>query len=68
MLKSVGEFIAKATTACLSAFERKVLKREPENLERKCFIATIILMILMLLGGAFFANASEGIYCFVSYW
>jgi hypothetical protein len=60
MLKSVGEFIAQATTASLSAFERKVMKREAENLQRKCFLATIVLMILMLLGGALFVKYSEG--------
>ena len=59
MLKSVGEFIAKAITISLSAFERRVLTREPENLERKCFIASIVLMIFMLLGGAVFAKSSE---------
>jgi hypothetical protein len=64
MLKSVGEFIAKATTAILRAFERRVLKREPENLERKCFIATFVLMIFMLLGGAVVTKASEGILLF----
>ena len=60
MLKSVGEFIAKGITTILFVFERRLLKREPANLERKCFLATIILMILMLLGGAMFANTSEG--------
>jgi hypothetical protein len=47
-----------------------VLKREPENLERKCFIATFVLMIFMLLGGAVVTKASEGIllFCIVSFY
>ena len=62
MLKSVGEFIAKGITIGLCTFERRVLKREPKNLKQKCFIASIVLMFFMLLGGAVFTYASEGQY------
>ena len=59
MLKSVGECITLGVKRFLLFVERRLLRREPDNLETKCFVITLFFMVFMLIFGASVTTATE---------
>ena len=59
MLKSVGGYISLGVNHILMFSERRFLNREPLNVETKCFVTTLLLMVLMLIFGGLITTASE---------